>query len=271
MRCVLRSCLLISFAIGSLFASTSAASAGDAWWSGDWYVKLGATTFAAPRYRGDNDYLFQAKPLFSLGKAGNVVRFSARDDNPSMSLYDAGAIRVGATGKLVMPRNGDDSDDLKGLKPVKLGVELGAFAEAYPLDWMRLRAEVRHGIRSHQGIVADLSADAFTDVTPDIRISAGPRMTIASQDYMTAYYGVDADASKASGLKKYKPGAGLESLGLATEINWKATDKIEAGAFAEYKRLMAPAANSPLVEERGSRNQVLIGLSASYRFGFTIP
>jgi len=39
----------------------------------------------------------------------------------------------------------------------------------------------------------------------------------------------------------------------------------------EYRRLLGPAADSSLVQERGSRNQVLVGLSATYRFDFTLP
>ena len=41
-------------------------------------------------------------------------------------------------------------------------------------------------------------------------------------------------------------------------------------AFTEYKRLTGPAADSSLVKERGSENQLVIGLSASYKFNFTL-
>ena len=40
---------------------------------------------------------------------------------------------------------------------------------------------------------------------------------------------------------------------------------------AEYKHLMGPAADSSLVRQRGDRDQFLIGVAATYRFGFTIP
>ena len=62
-----------------------------------------------------------------------------------------------------------------------------------------------------------------------------------------------------------------KSAGVGAAITWQATDKIETSAFAEYKRLMGPAADSSLVKERGSRDQFLIGLSATYRFDFSIP
>jgi outer membrane scaffolding protein for murein synthesis (MipA/OmpV family) len=90
---------------------------GEYFWSGDWYLKVGAAGFAAPRYQGAKSYLFQVSPMISLGKAGSTVRFSSRNDNPSFALIDNGGFRAGATGKLVMPRDEDDSKDLKGLTP----------------------------------------------------------------------------------------------------------------------------------------------------------
>jgi outer membrane scaffolding protein for murein synthesis (MipA/OmpV family) len=40
--------------------------------------------------------------------------------------------------------------------------------------------------------------------------------------------------------------------------------------FGEYSRLMGPAADSSLVQERGSRDQFMIGVSTSYRFDFSM-
>ncbi len=186
----IRSFLLLS---GTLLLSAGTASAGDGqyFWSGDWYLKVGATGFLGPKYEGASKRMFQAAPLVSLGKAGSTVRFSSRNDNMSYALLDQGGFRAGVAGKLIFERDSGTSSDLNGLAPVKFGGELGGFAEVYPTDWMRVRAEVRQGIRSHHGIVADVAADAFTDISSNVRISAGPRMTAATSDYFSAYYGVN--------------------------------------------------------------------------------
>lgn len=264
----MRSVILTALSSALIMSATPALS--DAWWSGDWYLKIGGAAFVAPRYQGDNGYLFQGKPMISLGKADQAVRFTSRNDNPSFSVYDSGAIRAGITGKLVLPRDADTSADLKGLKPVKLGVEAGGFAEVYPTDWMRIRAEVRRGIRSHDGIVADIAADAFADLGETVRLSAGPRVSFATEEYMDAYYGVTAKESVKSGLKKYNADGGVQSAGLGAAINWKATEKVDTSLFAEYSRLLGPVADSSLVRERGSKNQFLLGVSATYRFDFKI-
>ena len=53
-------------------------------------------------------------------------------------------------------------------------------------------------------------------------------------------------------------------------ITWKATDNVTASLFTEYSRLMGPAADSTIVKERGSRDQLTVGVSTSYRFDFNL-
>ena len=116
---------------------------------------------------------------------------------------------------------------------------------------------------------APFAADPFFDLTDQIQISAGPRASWASADYFDAYYGVDAAESAASGLSQYAPGSGMKGAGFGGAVTWKATDTISTSVFAEYERLMGPAAGSSLVRERGSKNQVTVGASAVYRFDFS--
>lgn len=249
--------------------STVRASAEN-WFSGDWYLTVGAAGFIAPRFEGSKSSVFTASPLISLGRAGSFTRFSSRNDNMSFALFEAGTLRAGPVGKIVFGRDDGDADELKGLDPVKWGAEVGVFAEVYPTDWLRIRGEVRHGIRSHSGVVGDIYVDAFQDVTPDVRISGGPRLSFGSAKYLDAYYGVSADEAARSGLGAYTPESGLTSIGVGGAVTWKTTEKITTSAFSEYRRLLGPAKDSSLVRERGSPNQFMLGVSGTYRFDFTM-
>ncbi len=235
-------------------------------WSGDWYLKVGAAGLVAPKFTGSNKYKFSAQPLVSLGRQGESTRFSSRNDNVSFALIDNDRFRVGVAGKLLFERD----TEIHGLKETKFGGELGGFAEVYPTDWMRFRGEVRHGIRAHNGVVANVSADVFHDVTPAIRVSAGPRATFASKDYFKTYYGVSTEEAAASGIREYSPKGGVESVGFGGAINWKTTEKIDTALFAEYSRLQGPAKDSSIVKQEGSRNQFMVGVSATYRFDFSL-
>lgn len=260
------------FTAGLFVASASVASAGDGqyFWSGDWYLSVGAAGFSAPKFEGGKHNKLQWSPLVSIGRQGPGPRFSSRNDNPSFALIESDAFRIGIVGKFVPSRDSSDGHELKGLKKVKWGAEAGGFAEAYPTDWLRARVEVRQGIRAHSGIVADAAVDAFTDITPELRLSGGPRMTMASNDYFNTYYGVNERESAASGLSRYNPGGGIKSVGVGGALTWKASENWTTSTFLEYTRLTGPAADSSLVRERGDRNQLLIGVSASYKFNFTM-
>lgn len=265
-----RSLALLSTGIFLASAGLAQSQEGGHWWSGDWYVSLGATGFVAPRFEGSNTRKLQFAPLISIGKSGTAPRFSSRNDNPSLGLIDNGAVRAGIVGKLITRRDEDTDAKLVGLATVPWGLELGGFVEVYPTDWIRARAELRQGIRSHDGVVADLAVDAFTDIAPNLRLSGGPRATVASRGYFDAYYGVNAKQSAASGLSQYDPGDGLHSVGAGAALTWQATDAITTSSYVEYKHLAGPAGDSSLVRERGSRSQVLIGISATYKFGFSL-
>jgi outer membrane protein len=259
----------------TLLAVPGSARAGEGaglfdWIKGDWKLIVGATGMVAPDFQGSKDLMFSVSPIISIGKAGPEARFTSRNDDISISFYDNGRLRAGATGKIVFERDADDSDDLRHIDQVPWGAEVGGFVEFYPTDWVRVRGELRHGVRSHSGVVADVAVDAFLDVTPSVRVSGGPRISFASADYFDAYYGVNATESANSGLSRYDPDGGLNSIGVGGAYDWKVTDRLVTSVFSEYSRLMGSAADSSLVEERGSPNQFTFGLSAAYRFDFTM-
>lgn len=261
----------------ALFSTLPAQAADDVlvaeekpFWAGDWSLTIGGLGEFAPRYDGASSRMLFGEPLISLTRAGEVARFDSPNDNFEFAFIDTHSFSAGLAGKLLFKRDSGASEDLKGLDPIKFGGEIGGFAEFYPVDWMRVRGELRQGIRSHKGVVGEVAADAFYDVTPVIRVSGGPRINFASKDYFKAYYGVDAEEARASGLSEYKPGGGLQSLGLGGAVTWKTTDKITTSLYGEYERLQGPAKNSSLVQERGSANQFSLGMTATYRFDFVL-
>ena len=147
---------------------------------------------------------------------------------------------------------------------------MGGFAEFYPTDWLRVRGEMRRGFSAYEGVVGDVAVDAFADITPEVRVSGGPRVSFGSAGYFDAYYGVTAAELAASGLRPYTPGSGVQAVGVGGAIDWKTTEKLTTSVFGEYARLTGPAADFSLVEERGSPNQYMFGVSATYQFDFQL-
>ncbi len=67
-----------------VYAAEPAKPARKYFWSGDWYLKVGAAGLVAPKFEGSNKYKFSAQPLISLGRQGEAERFSSRNDNVSL-------------------------------------------------------------------------------------------------------------------------------------------------------------------------------------------
>lgn len=256
--------------VSALSLATAGSASAESFFSGDWYVKLGGSGFTAPKYQGDNKNELGVSPIIAIGRQGPSERFSSRNDSAGFGMFDNGAVNGGLAGKLIMPRDAGDSADLIGMSKIKLGGEVGAFANVYPTDWLRVRGEVRQGIRSHSGLVADVNVDFFTDMAEGVQFSAGPRATWVSSKYNEKYYGVTPAQAAAGAPSAYSPSGGLHSAGIGAEVKWKVTPEAEIGSFAEYRRLTGDAGGSSLVRERGSKNQFVVGVQASYKFGFTI-
>ena len=67
-------------------------------------------------------------------------------------------------------------------------------------------------------------------------------------------------------LPAYAASGGLYSYGAGTQVLYRFNPQWEARTFVEYERLTGSAADSPLVTQRGSANQLTYGLGASYSF-----
>ena len=75
-----------------------------------------------------------------------------------------------------------------------------------------------------------------------------------------------AAQSARSGMRQYQAEGGFKDAGISLDLNYNLTDNWGLTGQVGYKRLLGDAADSPLVEDRGSANQFTTGLLVSYEF-----
>jgi outer membrane protein len=238
--------------------------------SGDWTVMVGAGGELKPDFEGAKRYMLSPVPVFSIHRAGSPDRFHSPRDNPGIALVDFNGFFAGPVGKFVAARTAANDGALAGLGDVNAAFEFGAFAEYFPVDWFRARAEVRQGFGGHHGVVADFSGDFIVPVSQRWTFSGGPRLTVEDNNATAPYFSITPAQALASGLPAFNAKGGLHSTGAGVQARYQITPKWEVHSYVEYQHLMGGAAASPLVKLRGSPDSATVGIGVSYSFDFRV-
>lgn len=204
--------------------------------------------------------------LFDVRPQGTPQRFDTPRDSIGIALLDAGTFRAGPVGNLERPRPERHHPELTGLGDVKPALEIGGFAEYWWAPWLRSRAELRQGVTGHHGVVSDLTSDVVVPAGGGWTLSGGPRVTWASARALSPYFDVDAAQAAASGLPVYAAHGGVRSVGAGAKVRYDIDHHWFTHTFLEYERLRGDAAASPIVVERGSPNQTMLGVGVGYSF-----
>lgn len=168
---------------------------------------------------------------------------------------------------------GDRTEALRGLGTIKATADIGGFV-AYEHRHFNAKIDVRQATNSDLGLNVTLSMrySAMIPLSADPRempviISAGPRVTFVDDNYNRSYFGITPQQSSRTGLDIYRPDGGLLSAGVGASAIIPLGKNLSMMVVTGYDRLGGDAAKSPLVEERGSRDQFSGGLGLTYRFG----
>ncbi|WP_158284927.1 MipA/OmpV family protein [Hoeflea marina] len=223
--------------------------------------EVGLGGMVAPSYEGSNRYLLSPYPIISF----NYLRLS---NGFSLGGGDNEGLNFRPSFRYIGERDAGDEPALTGMEPVDAAIELGAGLK-YTAGPVSVFGDVRYGVSGHHGIVAEIGADYLIEPVSRLTLSAGPRLSFASADYMNAYFGVTPAESITSGYSAYSAGGGLKSVGVAVNARYDFNDHWAGEAGASWNRLVGDAADSPLIAA-GSKDQYTarIGLIRKFQIGF---
>jgi MipA family protein len=239
----------------------------------DWIVTVGVEGRAIPAWPGapTGEFGGSGSPLFSVRKEGTPPAFFGPRDSFGFQIIDLGQFKLGPAVKIVWERQASSYTALNGLGNVDFAIQAGGYAEFWPLQWLRLRGEVRQGFGGETGVTGDVFVDGVVPIG-QWTLSGGPRLTLQSAAAIGPYFGItqaQSIGSTVAGLPRlpiYNASGGLYSYGAGTQVAYMFNPQWAAHGFVEYERLTGSAADSPLVTQRGSPNQLTFGLGATYSF-----
>ena len=243
-----------------------------------WDVYIGAGALYAPTYPGDDDYNLSAVPFFRVTKGDRF--FASVQEGAGYAAIDKAGFRAGPLAQIDFGRDedgsspfrvtGDKTEDLRGLGTIDFTVALGGFAE-YDFGDFELKVKGGQALGGHDGFTGQVSFDYDTRIMgagPPLFVTVGPNLKYGSGNYTDAYYGITAEQSALSGLAEYNPGGGITSYGLGGNILVPVSRSGNAAIIllGSYDRLTSDAGDSPLVRNRGSRDQFFTGAAFARKF-----
>ena len=225
---------------------------------------------AYPDYVGSDDYSIGAIPLarYQFWGKRDVTLIG---NTLNVNLLDSAGWRLGPSSMLRFGRSDVDDKVVDRVHEVDPSLDLGAFVGYI---W-RLGDDPRMLVGTSAWVLADVtgSHDGYTaganvfgayPVLQWLTLAGGAATTYGSESYMRAYFGVTPADSQASGLATFQPDAGFRDVrGWLVALVHLST-RWTVGAGLGYSYLVDDAAESPIVSERGSRNQFLYGAGAMF-------
>jgi MipA family protein len=230
-------------------------------------VGLGFT----PDYIGADEYFFGGLPLARY-QFGDGFRYASLVGTyVDLNLVDHPIIRFGPTGQLRLGRSHVDDDAVRRLPSISDTIEGGVFGglefvdPADPRKRVRLDLRIQHDLLDeHEGWVASSGAQGWYPIEGLAEVGLALGTTYGSGNYMGTFFDVRAADSAESGLPAYDADAGFRDVRLTLGALVPVSEHWLLGVGVMFMRLVGDAADSPIVDDAGSPNQISGGAGVAY-------
>jgi outer membrane scaffolding protein for murein synthesis (MipA/OmpV family) len=232
----------------------------------DWTARVAAGFQLRPAFEGARSLRLRPAADWSL----TWRRLVLDHDGLGAVLFDRGGLSLTTSLAYGGGRSAGRDAALAGLGNVR-GTVQGRAALEYergPLD-MGLAAIQGLGIRPgglRQGLITTAYIHLGVRLPGGLELAAGPDLTWSNRTHMRTYFGVDAAQSALSGLPLYAPGPSLLRAGATLDMSLPLAGGFALDGELKYRRLLGSAAASPLVQQRGTANQLTLFAALSYKF-----
>ena len=240
----------------------------------EWGVGAGAAL--VPDYIGSDNYEVAPLPFFTVDFENhmNVHVVGARLRS---NLVPHPMWKAGVTGKYIPKRDDDAVDNrrVSKLKEVDASIMVGPWVGIeYATDnWgvWSARAETTWDVTGdgNDGQESQIAVGWGTGFFQTMKIGLEAFTGFGDGDFMSAYFDVDSQDSRRSGLDKYDTEAGLYEVGADLNYSWNFADwkgLWNLHVFAGISQLVGDADDDSPVVDEGDETQGRGGLMISFHF-----
>lgn len=223
-----------------------------------------------PDYEGSNDYTFGVAPVARYGFWGErYVELVATE--LTVNVIDHPYVRVGPVLNVHLGRKDVDDDVVDMMEDIDHTVEVGFFAGVDLTNEVDPRIRFGSEIQFLQdaggvsnGFKIDWSTRYWHPLAKWLDFGIVGGVSYGSDSFMDTYFGVDMSDAARSGLPAYSAGPSFKDIRLTPILLVHFSRNWHLGTGIMYKRLLGDAADSPIVDGRGSKNQFLMATTLIY-------
>jgi outer membrane scaffolding protein for murein synthesis (MipA/OmpV family) len=228
----------------------------------EWSASVGMGLAVVPRYEGDDHARIVPAPAFDLRYRD--IAFLSAGDGIGVNLLRGDTYRAGIALGYDTGRNPHITERTQGLGNINASAVPRLYAEAAYLPFV-FTADVRHPLGGPYGIVGDLGVYTPIVGTEKLVVFVGEGVTLANGKYMESYFGVDEQQALGSvqHLPFYAASGGLKDATFGVNAIYHFTDHWFVDGDVSYERLLASAAESPIVT---SKDQAGVSIVLGYQF-----
>jgi MipA family protein len=220
-------------------------------------------------YVGSDDLAPGGLPLARLSWENRYVTLEG--NYLAANVVNHPVLRFGPAGLYRFGRDDVDDHVVDRLPSIDDTIELGGFAglelvdEEDPRKRFYLSFDYLHDVAgSHGGYVLSASARLWYPLGRATEVGVAVASSYGSEDYMSTFFNISPSAAARSGLAAYDADDGLRDARVTVMVVQSLSRHWHVGAGILYSRLLSEAADSPIVDDRGSADQLIGGVGFVY-------
>lgn len=184
-----------------------------------------------------------------------------------------GRIIGGVDGRFQFGRDDVEDEAVDALPEIDETFEVGGFIGYRIFGVLGRRDALTFGVESlfdvsdvHNGFTITPNISYARPITDRLQTTISVSADYGDEDFLDTYFSVTSEGALASGLDEFTADEGFYQVGTSVGVNYALNRKWGVFALVSYRRLINDAADSPIVADVGDANQLLGGVSLSYRF-----
>ncbi|MDH3598407.1 MAG: MipA/OmpV family protein [Candidatus Tectomicrobia bacterium] len=232
------------------------------------FIGVGLAT--VPDYLGSDDYTIAIGLTGRLGLGGErFIQLSG--PLLTANLINHPNLQLGPALRFRRGRDDVDDDVVDRMADIDSTFEAGLLIGFKYVNPTNRRQRFRAGVTfthdvagEHEGFVIDVFARAWWPLSKRFDVGLGAGLTFADDDYMETYFSVTPSDAMRSGLPIFDAEGGVRDFRVFPTVVWHLSRHWHLGAGLRYSRLVSDAEDSPVVDDRGSANQLAAGAAILY-------